>query len=350
MRDIAKKNTDTAYVLFAQFEYNWYLASQMKVLLRILLWLGISAVLTTLFLSSIFLAGNWEKYMPAHTAAGSIGANFCIVALLTIGNYYIIKYVLWPKFTAVRIAEQIVVSFILQCIVCWPFETFLEPPFYRWSASVFTNVLIFLILQIYHYAAKYRHTRNELTRQTLLSMQYRYDRLAARVAPHFLFNSFSALVSLIDTDARQAHDFAVGLSRIYRYMTTADMTEDVSLDEELDFMNSYASVFGKMHEGQFNLETKTGTSIEDKRIIRYSLQLVLENIFKHNIISSKSPMTVNVNIGNDYIQVTNPIIPKPEESGEALGLRYLGELYAKYGHRFTAESSEGIFRVRIPYI
>ena len=350
MKEIAEKNTDWGRDLFAQFEYNLYLTPRMKILLKISLWLCIAACLTILFLSSIFLAGNWDKYIPAHSVIGSVASNFCIVAFLTAGNHYIIKYIRWPKFTVVCIVGQILASFILQCIICWPFETFLEPHFYRWSASIFTNVLIFLILQIYYYAAKYRHTRNELTRQTLLSMQYRYDRLAARVAPHFLFNSFSVLISLIDTDTKQAHDFTVGLSRIYRYMTTADKPEEAPLGEELDFMNSYASVFGKMHEGQFILNTEIVTSIEDKRIIRYSLQLVLENIFKHNIISSKSPMTVNVNIGNDYIQVTNPIIPKPGEPGAALGLRYLGELYAKYGHRFSAESSEGTFRVKIPYI
>ena len=122
------------------------------------------------------------------------------------------------------------------------------------------------------------------------------------------------------------------------------------LDEELDFTESYARLM-KIRYGD-NLQIKY--NIDDKYrnyyIIPVSLQLLVENAIKHNVVSSKHPLLITIETtSNESIRVTNTIQPKSDvEHGEGIGLANLIERYELLFHKEVIITKTNIFCVEIP--
>jgi LytS/YehU family sensor histidine kinase len=103
------------------------------------------------------------------------------------------------------------------------------------------------------------------------------------------------------------------------------------------------------HQFEANIFGKE--NIENKKIIPYTMQLLIENVTKHNIISTQSPMTVNIEFQDSYVLVSNPINNKVTsvKSG-GIGLYYITEQYSLYGKIFEIENNGVTFIVKIPYL
>lgn len=114
-------------------------------------------------------------------------------------------------------------------------------------------------------------------------------------------------------------------------------------------MASYVCVLEIRYNNKFKVDI-AGKPAEEKEIIPYTMQLLLENVTKHNIISSKSPMTVKVAVGDEEIRITNEIRHKPSETAGNIGLKYLTQLYAAQGKRFHVENDGRTFTAHVPYL
>ena len=172
--------------------------------------------------------------------------------------------------------------------------------------------------------------------------------LKKQVDPHFLFNTLNTLDGLIGIDVNKAHEYVQNLSQVFRY--TIGNKEIMHLDEELDFTESYARLM-KIRYGD-NLQIKY--NIDDKYrnyyIIPVSLQLLVENAIKHNVVSSKHPLLITIETtSNESIRVTNTIQPKSDvEHGEGIGLANLIERYELLFHKEVIITKTNIFCVEIP--
>jgi sensor histidine kinase YesM len=186
----------------------------------------------------------------------------------------------------------------------------------------------------------------------------KYEVLKNQVNPHFLFNSFNTLNSIIKTDPDKAQQYVQELSYIFRY--TLQSKDVISLGEELKFTQAYCSLM-QIRYGEslyFNYDLDFG-SVEGKEYMNYliiplSIQTLIENAIKHNIISNKQPLTVTIRTsdnGNSII-VSNPIqLRKTSEEGEGIGLANLSERYQlKWQKEITISNSNDIFSVEIPLI
>ncbi len=89
-----------------------------------------------------------------------------------------------------------------------------------------------------------------------------------------------------------------------------------------------------------------------REIIPFSLQMLLENVTKHNVIRTGMPMEINISVGKDGITVTNIIRKKQTlpPSGIGLSLGYLKKLYAYHHKNFQVENNDEIFKVFVPYL
>ena len=181
-----------------------------------------------------------------------------------------------------------------------------------------------------------------------VNIRIRYEVLKNQVDPHFLFNSLNTLDGLIGIDDEKAHEYVQNLSQVFRY--TIGNKEIMHLDEELDFTESYARLM-KIRYGD-NLQIKY--NIDDKYrnyyIIPVSLQLLVENAIKHNVVSSKHPLLITIETtSNESIRVTNTIQPKSDvEHGEGIGLANLIERYELLFHKEVIITKTNIFCVEIP--
>jgi two-component system LytT family sensor kinase len=135
--------------------------------------------------------------------------------------------------------------------------------------------------------------------------------LKRQVNPHFLFNCFNTLSSLIIEDEKEAEKFLDELTKVYRYLLKGDDEQMVSLKEELKFINSYLY----LNKTRFGTALEVDVSIreedQEKKLPPLSLQVVLENIIYRNAFSKNSPMMINIYTNNkDALVIKNTLHPK----------------------------------------
>ncbi len=177
--------------------------------------------------------------------------------------------------------------------------------------------------------------------------------LKQKVNPHFLFNSLSSLNALIEKNPELAKSFVLKLSRVYRYVLESYPNGLATVTEELRFANEYF----------FLLKIRFGDALEpmgiqisdahlNQRIPFMSLQTLIENAVKHNMLSKAKPLQINIKSTEDCIEVTNNLQLRNDvkDSGKQ-GLNYLQSTYAYFGNTRLRYGAEGdLYRCYLPLI
>lgn len=157
----------------------------------------------------------------------------------------------------------------------------------------------------------------------------KYESLKSQIDPHFLFNSLNVLTSLIGENPKQAEKFTTKLSKVYRYVLEQKNKDLIDLDEELLFAKTYMELLKMRFENAVTFEIPEKASNPELKIIPLSLQLLLENTIKHNVVSEENPLTVKIFEENGYLVVTNNYNPKTiVEKGTKVGLKNIVDRYS----------------------
>ncbi len=152
-------------------------------------------------------------------------------------------------------------------------------------------------------------------------MATKYESLKNQVNPHFLFNSLNALTNLVYEDQDRAADFIRQLSKVYRYVLDTRSQELVALADELKFVDSYLV----LQKARFDEKLHVQIDIkghEKKLVPPISLQILLENAIKHNVISEEDPLNISVKVEEGLLVVSNNLQKKniPIEESAGMGL------------------------------
>ncbi len=297
--------------------------------------------------------------------------HFMYAFSLTLLNFYFIlkvheKYS-WEeeslKITAIGVFGSVLLTmiglFILRFITLVIFlgkssEYFLNDPAareYYLFGLVITIVISLGFHTIYFYKAL---TEKKVKDQKIVAEteSAKFESLKSQIDPHFLFNSLNVLTSLIAENPNQAEKFTTKLSKVYRYVLEQKNKDLINLDEELEFAKSYMELLKMRFEGAiiFNLIDKP--SNPELKIIPLSLQLLLENTIKHNVVSEKNPLEVNISEENDYLVVTNNYNPKNTiEKGTKVGLKNIVDRYNLLTlKKVSIEEKSNKFIVKIPLL
>ena len=166
--------------------------------------------------------------------------------------------------------------------------------------------------------------RNQKLREEKLIFQY--ETLKSQVNPHFLFNSLNTLSSLVATDVQKSELFIQKLSSVYRYVLENKEKELVTLQEELKFVSDFFELQQMRDQEKIALKIETNGEPE-AMIIPVSLQMLVENAFKHNVASRKDPLLVTIHFeGIDKVVVRNDLQPKSQiGNSQKIGLKNLNE-------------------------
>lgn len=218
-----------------------------------------------------------------------------------------------------------------------------------WAGTVLADIIIFCGIELVYYFTRLKRSHEEMEKVRHQVLQYRYEALKSQINPHFLFNSLNLLNSLISIDTERSRMFIRELSCMYRYVMAQQNKETVSVEEEFAFLASYVSILEIRYNNKFSV-VLDGIPDPQKRIVPFTMQLLLENVTKHNVITSNAPMTVTITVDNDGITVSNPVRPRKSMSVSHFGLGYLSQLYAAYKKNFSVEKTEQHFTVHIPYL
>ncbi len=181
------------------------------------------------------------------------------------------------------------------------------------------------------------------------NLQKELTALKNQINPHFLFNSLNSLNSIV-RDNKDATTFIKKLSFMYRYILQSGERDLVSLQEELKFLDSYLHMQKTRYRDRFVVDIKIEEKYLQYELPPLALQLLVENAVKHNEISEKNPLQVNIYSKNETIYVENEIRLRTsfvDSTGN--GLMNLDKRYflLKKQH-ISISNKENIFRVKLP--
>ncbi|TCO09805.1 sensor histidine kinase [Natronoflexus pectinivorans] len=183
-----------------------------------------------------------------------------------------------------------------------------------------------LIMRSFAYNWRQSLIENEELKQAKLKSDYMA--LQNQLNPHFLFNSFSVLISEIQYNPPGAVEFAQKMSDVYRYVLQQRNNLTTTLKEELDFLDD----FRYLHNIRMGNALQMQTNIESGHLTLYvppmTLQILIENAIKHNRASEKDPLVIEITSNNNQtLSVTNNINPKTTTYSTGTGLENIIKRY-----------------------
>ncbi|GAA4275720.1 sensor histidine kinase [Aquimarina mytili] len=181
------------------------------------------------------------------------------------------------------------------------------------------------------------------------NLQKELTALKNQINPHFLFNSLNSLNSIV-RDNKNATEFIKKLSFMYRYILQSGERDLVSLQEELKFLDSYVHLVKTRYQDRFIIDITIDEKHLQKEIPPLALQLLVENAVKHNEISKKNPLQVNIYSKEEIIYVENEIRLRTsfvDSTGN--GLINLDKRYfLLQKQHISISNKKNIFRVKLP--
>jgi sensor histidine kinase YesM len=215
------------------------------------------------------------------------------------------------------------------------------------SALVVGCVLIIRLI----YQKQIINLENETLRREALQSQF--ESLKNQLSPHFLFNSLTALKTLIREAPETAQNYINNLSKALRYTLQSNEKQLVTLKEEMTFMESYIYLVKLRFDTNLNVSTTINEKYSLFRLPPLTIQTLVENAIKHNEISKEHPLIINILTTDDVsLVVWNNIQEKiSEEEGTGLGLVNLAKQFQLLmGKDITISKNNNQFRVEIPLI
>ncbi len=205
------------------------------------------------------------------------------------------------------------------------------------SGQFFTNWKESLV-QIEHY-------KTENMRAQLLNLKN-------QINPHFLFNNMSGLSSLVYKDQDKAVEFINQLSKVYIYLLENHSNELVDLKTELEFINAYIFLLQIRFDKNIKFEINVPEKYKALSLPPMSIQMLIENAIKHNVISEEFPLTIQIGVEDTKICVSNLIqLRAVTEESTRTGLKNIKDRY-----RFFSKTepeileTEQSFSVKLPLL
>ncbi len=312
-----------------------------------------------------------EQYMPGNrhgetlsNITGEVFVTFLVTFCLFMLNYYVLK----PINSSKRLNYK---SILFAVIITLLAVTLLSDTFFALkhflrstTHPVRFNLLytfrdlfialvvlccVFIIRNIYEKQA-IRIENERLIRENL---QSQYESLKNQLSPHFLFNSLTALKSLIKEDTKNALLYLNDLSQVLRYTLQSNTNSTVTLIEETEAAKSYIFLIKMRFNTNLHIEFNVDEQYKQYRLPPLAIQTLLENAVKHNEISKRNPLAITIHTTeNESLVVSNKIREKlSNEPGTGIGLSNLSKQYILLcGKDIRISTMNNVFRVEIPLL
>jgi LytS/YehU family sensor histidine kinase len=195
----------------------------------------------------------------------------------------------------------------------------------------------------------------QIENETLKSeaLQSQFETLKNQLSPHFLFNSLTALKTLINESPHIAQDYVNNLSKALRYTLQSNEKQLVSLKEEMEFTESYLFLIKMRFGNNLTVNVETNEEYLSYNLPPLTIQTLVENAVKHNEVSKRNPLILTIKTtDNACLFVMNSIHEKiTNEEGTGIGLTNLSRQFQLLiGKDISVSNENNEFRVEIPLI
>lgn len=214
------------------------------------------------------------------------------------------------------------------------------------------NLFLNCVNAIVYYMNKLKRTQVEAEQLKKITAEAQFEALRNQINPHFLFNCFNVLSSLVYKDADTSAKFIGQLSNVYRYLLYNQDKKVVTLKEELGFLESYLFLI-KIRFGE-NLVIRNNITCEPDKyyVAPVVLQMLIENAIKHNVVSKKTPLEITLTSQGSSLIISNNLQEKEvKEESTYIGLKNIRSRYLFLSNRpIQIEKTEKWFNVSLPLL
>lgn len=157
-------------------------------------------------------------------------------------------------------------------------------------------------------------------------MDAELQNLRSQINPHFLLNTLNNIYALTAFDATRAQEAIQELSRMLRHVLYDTQQQEVTLRDEVDFLDNYIKLMKIRMTDNVSIDFMTEGNLEHYSIAPMILISLVENAFKHGV-SPIEPSFIHIHIRAAANIITcnidNSNYPKPEtdRSGHGIGLQ-----------------------------
>lgn len=270
------------------------------------------------------------------------------------------------RFTKKRLIIGFLSSFLISLLVIFLLRIFEDVLFEGRTFKEFINsesaanylvatIITFIVTLAFHAFYFYKaYNENRVKEQKVIARtaNAQFESLKNQIDPHFLFNSLNVLSSLIEENPENAQRFTTSLSKIYRYVLEQKDKELVPLEEELAFAKTYMNLLKMRFENSISYELPENYDFPEAKVVPLSLQLLLENTIKHNVVSEQKPLHIKIYLDDNYLIVENNLQKKEVlQDRRGVGLQNIVDRYAIISERkVLIEESVEFFKIKIPIL
>lgn len=185
------------------------------------------------------------------------------------------------------------------------------------------------------------------------NLQSQFESLKQQINPHFLFNCLNSLSSLIEEDAELATQFIDEMSNVYRYLLRSNESELTTLESELNFASSYFHLLSTRYGSNLRLEEEIDPAYRDHLLPPLTLQLLMENVVKHNVIMPQQPLYIRLNTTIDGRLVVSNNLQRRSVTipSSRIGLANIASKYSLLGQgEINIDENPQHFSVSLPLL
>lgn len=218
----------------------------------------------------------------------------------------------------------------------------------------FSVAIYWAVLAIHQGIKFYRMYRERELKTSQLEARLAQSRLQVlkmQLHPHFLFNTLNAISELMHRDPEAADRMLTDLSDLLRMSFENLEVQEISLKQELEFLNKYLEIEQMRFQDRLKVEMNIAADTLDASVPNMILQPLVENAIKHGL--SPRAEGGRIDIGavrrNGHLQITVSDdgigVPFGDVQGVAEGVglsntrRRLKHLYGD-GHSFELDSTD----------
>ncbi|MFZ9503187.1 MAG: sensor histidine kinase [Cyclobacteriaceae bacterium] len=214
------------------------------------------------------------------------------------------------------------------------------------------NLFLNSVNGIWFYMSRLRQTEIEAAQLKKENLEAQFEALRSQINPHFLFNCLNALSTLVYRDAEVSAKFIAQLSNVYRYLLYNQEKKLVTLHDEMAFLESYLFLLKIRFGENIEIRKEIAEKYEHYHVPPAALQMLIENAIKHNVVSSRNPLRIDILCINGFVEVTNNLQEKTiKEESTHIGLENIRKRYEFLtDKKITISRTETDFRVSIPLI
>mgnify|MGYP001136285480 CR=1 FL=1 len=280
-------------------------------------------------------------------------------------DYYQKKYPAYALTKRRILSELLAVALLIVVIVISHYSllSLLYGNPFRWREiphHMTTNVLITLFAGVFYesryFFSRWDETLVETQRLRRQTTQSQLEVLKNQVNPHFLFNSLNTLLTLIPEDKQTAKKFTRKLGAVYQYILQHQNQELTTLKQEFGFIKAYLFLQQMRFGENLKAHIEIDNALQHHQVIPLSLQMLVENAIKHNVVSSTKPLNITIETQNNQLVVTNNLQLKSihqlsRKNSTKIGLKNIQNRYRYFTENQVEIIAKGdCFEVKLPLL